>query len=49
MPADAPDPRPATRSGATLIDDPTRGRLLLFGGVNGDGALDDLWELSGAP
>ena len=36
---------PPGRSGATLIDDPLGGRLLLFGGKNGDGALGDLWAL----
>ena len=35
---------PAARSGAALITD-RAGRLLLFGGLNGDGALADLWEL----
>jgi hypothetical protein len=36
---------PAPRSGAELIADPTNGRLLLFGGRDADGAMDDLWEL----
>lgn len=39
---------PSARSGATLITDRARGRVLLFGGVNSDGALGDLWELEGA-
>ncbi len=38
-------PGPSARSGATLVRDPTRSRLLLFGGINGEGALGDLWEL----
>ncbi len=38
---------PPGRAGAELIADPARGRLLLFGGRNGDGGLADLWELSG--
>ncbi len=38
------DPPPA-RSAATLINDAARGRYLLFGGMNADGVLDDLWEL----
>ena len=39
------DDAPAPRSGATLIHDAARGRLLLFGGI-GDGAeLEDLWAL----
>lgn len=36
---------PPPRSGAELIADPARGRLLLFGGKNESGALSDLWEL----
>lgn len=36
---------PAGRAGATLIADPTRSRLLLFGGV-GAVALADTWELA---
>ena len=38
---------PPGRAGAELIADPARGRLLLFGGRNGDGAFADVWELSG--
>ena len=42
-----PVTRPPARSGATLISDfETRGRLLLFGGVNADGHLSDVWEFS---
>ena len=36
---------PRARSGATLIDDPAGGRVLLFGGRNADGAMADTWEL----
>jgi len=36
---------PAARSGAELIADPERGRLLLFGGRDADGAMHDTWEL----
>jgi Galactose oxidase, central domain len=39
---------PSARSAATLIADPSRNRLLLFGGKNADGELGDLWQL-GAP
>ncbi|MEP7157853.1 MAG: kelch repeat-containing protein [Chloroflexota bacterium] len=46
VPRDVPGPRPAARSGATLITDPD-GRYLVFGGQNGSGLLADLWELSG--
>jgi protein phosphatase len=37
---------PTARSGATLIEDPERGRLVLFGGSTDDGLLGDLWELA---
>jgi hypothetical protein len=36
---------PAPRSGAELVADPDNGRLLLFGGRDADGAMNDLWEL----
>jgi hypothetical protein len=36
---------PQPRSGAELIGDPRVGVLLLFGGQDADGAMDDLWEL----
>jgi hypothetical protein len=36
---------PAPRSGAALVYDEARDRVLLFGGI-GDEALDDLWMLS---
>jgi hypothetical protein len=36
---------PPARSGAELIADPARGRLLLFGGWDGSRALGDVWEL----
>ena len=37
---------PAPRSGAELIADPVRGRVLLFGGKSGGGVFGDLWELT---
>ncbi|HET7520419.1 MAG TPA: kelch repeat-containing protein [Candidatus Limnocylindria bacterium] len=40
------DPAPAARSGAELIADPQRHRLLLLGGRDADGAMADLWELA---
>ncbi|MEX2548212.1 MAG: hypothetical protein WD830_10550, partial [Chloroflexota bacterium] len=40
---------PSPRSGATVINDALRGRMLLFGGKNADGELADLWELSPLP
>ena len=40
---------PAARSGAELITDPQRGRLLLFGGRNADDAMRDTWELTLPP
>jgi hypothetical protein len=36
---------PPPRSSAELIADPSHSRLLLFGGRDGDGTMDDLWEL----
>lgn len=36
---------PSARSGASLIADPTRGRLLLFGGTNGRAERGDTWQL----
>lgn len=39
-------PKPPGRGGAMLIDDPARGRLLLFGGKTAIESLSDLWELS---
>ena len=38
--------KPPGRGGAMLIDDPARGRVILFGGKTADGALADHWELS---
>jgi hypothetical protein len=38
--------KPPGRAGGMLIDDPGRGRAILFGGKSSDGALADLWELS---
>jgi hypothetical protein len=40
-------PQPVGRAGAELIADPGRNRALLFGGRTADGALNDLWALSG--
>ncbi len=37
--------QPAGRSGATLIADPSRDRLVLFGGIGEDAALGDVWQL----
>lgn len=37
---------PAARSGAEMIADPARGRILLFGGRDGERAMNDLWELA---
>ena len=39
---------PSPRSGATLIADPARGRLLLLGGTGERGASADLWQLGSA-
>ena len=40
---------PTGRSGAELIVDASRGRILLFGGLGVDGVLADTWELIGDP
>lgn len=37
---------PPGRRGAQLIDDSNAGRVLLWGGLNTDGPLADLWELA---
>ncbi|MDQ3406816.1 MAG: hypothetical protein M3472_01465 [Chloroflexota bacterium] len=39
------DESPHGRSGATLVADPSRDRLLLYGGAGTDEPLDDLWQL----
>jgi hypothetical protein len=38
---------PPARAGAEMVLDALDGRILLFGGRDGDGALADTWELSG--
>jgi galactose oxidase-like protein len=43
-----PGQGPAGRSGATLIADPPRSRLVLFGGVGQSGAFADTWDLVGS-
>ena len=37
---------PWSRSGATMVTDPASDRALLFGGMDADGLLGDLWELT---
>jgi hypothetical protein len=44
-PLEIQGPAPSARSGASLIYDEARDRMLLFGGI-GDDAMDDLWELA---
>jgi hypothetical protein len=40
-------PAPAPRFGASVVYDPRRDQMVVFGGVNGTGgALEDLWTLS---
>ena len=38
---------PQARAGAEMVLDSGEGRILLFGGRDGDGAFADTWELSG--
>ena len=45
-PLQADGARPPGRAGATFIDDPAGGRLVLFGGRTASRALDDTWELT---
>ncbi|HET8778318.1 MAG TPA: kelch repeat-containing protein [Candidatus Limnocylindria bacterium] len=40
-------PVPPGRAGAEMIHDAAHGRVLLFGGRDGDGARNDMWELAG--
>jgi galactose oxidase-like protein len=49
QPVPAAGERPESRAGATLIADPARSRLLLFGGMGLSGALADTWELGAQP
>jgi hypothetical protein len=38
---------PIGRSGATLVADGARSRLLLYGGLTPNGTVDDLWAVEG--
>jgi hypothetical protein len=40
---------PPGRSGAEMVIDGARGRVLLFGGLGEDGVLADVWQLTGDP
>jgi hypothetical protein len=44
-----PEGTPPGRSGAEMVVDAGRGRVLLFGGLGTDGVLDDAWALAGDP
>jgi len=44
--APVPGAGPSPRSGAELVADPERGRVLLFGGKAGASVFGDLWELT---
>ncbi len=39
---------PAARSGATMVADAVRSRMLLFGGKDASGEFGDLWQLGGS-
>ena len=43
------DDSPPGRSGAEMVVDGTRARVLLFGGLGEGGVLADVWELTGDP
>ena len=43
---DVVGPRPPVRAWAGSIYDPQRERMLIFGGKNTRGVLNDVWELS---
>ena len=49
LPLEAGDPAPSARSGAELVADGGRERLLVFGGRDGAAAFDDLWQLVAPP
>lgn len=44
---EAPAHRPPARWGATLVEDPSTGRVVLFGGRNETKSFHDLWEWDG--
>ncbi|HEX7068580.1 MAG TPA: kelch repeat-containing protein [Candidatus Limnocylindria bacterium] len=44
---EASTPPPPGRAGAEMVRDEARGRVLLFGGRNGQGTQADVWELAG--
>jgi hypothetical protein len=39
--------QPPARAGAAIAEDTVRGRVVLFGGFNSNGVLDDTWEWDG--
>ena len=41
-------PRPSARSGHRMVYDPVRARVILFGGSNATGYLNDVWEFETA-
>jgi len=45
VPLELTAPAPSARSGAEMIADVVNGRLLLFGGRDGESAFGDLWQL----
>ncbi len=44
---EAVEPAPPGRAGAEMVHDEARGRVLLFGGRDGQGTRADIWELVG--
>jgi len=39
---------PTARSGATMVADNVRSRMLLFGGKDANGEFGDIWQLGGS-
>ena len=46
LPLEVSGEGPSARASATLIDDRSRARVLLHGGIGPDGALADVWQLT---
>lgn len=49
LPVDTGGAAPSARSGAEMVADGSRGRVLLFGGKDGQAAFGDIWRLFQSP